>query len=54
MEVYLATQSEFLASMLVMDAFRRLKKLSIKLMINSKIEFQHTIDHRRVYFGQSF
>lgn len=48
-EVYLAAQSDFLASMLVMDAFQRLKKLSIKLIINSKTKFHRTIDYRCVY-----
>ncbi|HAA26861.1 MAG TPA: hypothetical protein DCE56_03245 [Cyanobacteria bacterium UBA8553] len=40
--------------MLVMDPFRRLKQLSIKLTINSKTEFPRTNGNRRVYVGKSF
>lgn len=53
MEVYLAAQSDFLAYLLVVDAFGRLKKLSIKLMINSKTKFHRTIGYRHVYSEKS-
>jgi hypothetical protein len=37
-----------------MEAFQRLKQLSIKFMINSKTQFPRTIGYRRVYSGKSF